>query len=166
MSLSNMLRSSMGLSESGGHMMMAGERVSSRVLGTGGMLGGAALAAWVNGRYPSENQDHLEISFQGKSVPADLLAGGLGVFLGWTGFLGDYSEIGTDVAEGFLAEYVVRKTYKAATEARAAAVIGKADAQQQMASGRAGNGAGGGVIPLRQRYRQAMSNEAPVKMTG
>lgn len=157
MSLTTMLRSSLGMSEAGGHLMMAGERVSSRVLGTGGMLAGAATAAWVNGRYPSENQDHLMISFQGKSVPADLLAGGLGVFLGWTGFLGDYSEIGTDVAEGFLAEYVVRKTYKAATEARAAAVIDKAsvNAQQQMASGKPG--AGGGVIPLRQRYRQAMT---------
>lgn len=151
MSLTNMLRSSLGISESHGHMMMAGERVSSRVLGTGGMLGGAALAAWVNGRYPSEQKDHLEISFQGKSVPADLLAGGLGVLLGWTGFLGGYSEIGCDVAEGFLAEYVVRKTYKAASEARAAAVIDAAPSQKQMASGNAD------VIPLRQRYRQAMT---------
>src|SRR5258706_2555751 len=142
MSLTNMLRSSLGVSESHGHMMMAVERVSSRILGTGGMLGGAALAAWVNGRYPSENEDHLKISFQGKSVPADLLAGGLGVFLGWTGFLGDYSEIGTDVAEGFLAQHVVRKTYKAATEARATSVTDKAanPQQQHMASGTANGG--------------------------
>lgn len=156
-----MLRSSLGITETGGHMMMAGERVSSRVFGTAGMLGGVALASWVNGRYPSENNDHLEISFQGKTVPADLAAAGIGLLLGWTGFLGGYSEIGTDVSEGFAAAYVARKVYKAATEARAAAVIQGGAAQKQMASGVPGS-----VIPLRARYRQAIQSSQPLAGTG
>jgi hypothetical protein len=103
-----MIRGSLGITESsGGHMMVQGEKLSTRIFSLLGSSVGCAGMAYLNGRMPSAGQDHVVVSFGGKSAPLDL-AGAIGFELLSMFDVGGYGEHAHDLARGSLDTYLSR----------------------------------------------------------
>ena len=127
-----MIRSTLGIHAPQDHVKNA----TDTLMGTLGVIGGAAASGWANGRFPAAGRDHVavRIPFTSSIVPADL-AGVVTLHLLAAFVLDDYAAPVHDFANGILGQYVGRIATRMGSESRLAAQLPAAQGAAQMGAG-------------------------------
>lgn len=146
MSLTGMLRSSLGIQAAAPTQ----SHLTSEIARKGGIVAGAAVSGYVNGRFASPGQDHLQVSLPkfmgGQKVAADVLfavtVNALALF-DMVPF--GLDEMGMNAADGVLGQVIGRMATVKGSEHKLAALT------QSPASAAQAQVSGGSVVDMRPR---------------
>jgi hypothetical protein len=106
-------------SKGGGAEVAGGEKNFGALLAALETLGTAGFMAYMNAKHGARGRSAVEVG----GIPADVVVGILGNVIGFSGYLGKYSEHAHNLGNGFLAAYFVRILMMWGADARAKEVI-------------------------------------------
>ena len=106
------------------------ERNFGAVLALAETLGMAGFMAYANAKYGKNGRGVVEVG----GIPADVVIGVIGTAVGFSGYLGKYSEHAHSLANGFLAAYLVRLLMMWGADARMKNVVRMNAVEAQRAS--------------------------------
>jgi hypothetical protein len=123
MSLTGMLRSSLGIQAAAPTQ----SHLTSELARKGGIVAGAAISGYVNGRFASPGQDHLEVTLPkwlgGQKIAADILYAGTVNLLALFDMVPfGLDEMGVNSADGVLGQVIGRMATVKGSEHKLAAL--------------------------------------------